>query len=80
LRTKAIIIIECGGGYSRFCEHYGDYYLAGYRIGGETGILISIISFSLRIDETYRVTATLEVLFFDTSKTWIKDLHEYDSG
>jgi hypothetical protein len=80
LRTEAIIMIECGGGYSRFCEHYGDYYLAGYRIGGETGILISTTSFSSRTDETYGITATLEVLFFDKNKTWIKDLHEYDSG
>jgi len=73
-------MIKHGGGYSKFCERYGDYYLAGYRIGGETGILLSTTSFSSRTDETYGVTATLEVLFFEASKTWTKDFHEANSG
>ncbi|KAG9960506.1 hypothetical protein KCU61_g6435, partial [Aureobasidium melanogenum] len=80
LTTEAIIMLKHGGGYSKFCERYGDYYLAGYRIGGETGIFFSATSFASRTDESYGVTATLEVLFFEASKTWTKDFHEFSSG
>jgi hypothetical protein len=75
-----MIMIKHGGGYAKFCERYGDYYLAGYRIGGETGILLSTLSFSSRTDETYGVKATLKVLFVEASKTWTKDFHESSLG
>lgn len=41
LTPEAIIEIKYGDGYEGFCRRYGDYYLAGYRLGGDTGILLS---------------------------------------
>jgi hypothetical protein len=41
LTKEAIIEIKYGGGYEDLCERYGDYYLAGYRLGGDTGNLMS---------------------------------------
>lgn len=57
-------MIKYGGGYPAFCHRYGDYYLAGYRIGGETGILISTSSFPSKKVETFEIKVTLEVLIF----------------
>ena len=78
--TEAIIAIKYGGGYAAFCERYGDYYLAGYRIGGETGLLISSSSFRTKKVEKFGVTVTLEVLFVPVSKTWTKDFEEFGAG
>ena len=41
LTKEAIIEIKYGDGYQGFCERYGDYYLAGYRLGGDTGLMLS---------------------------------------
>lgn len=73
-------MIKYGDGYPAFCHRYGDYYLAGYRVGGETGILISASSFSSKKVETFGIKVTLEVLIFEASKTWTKDFHEFNSG
>lgn len=69
-----------GGGYPAFCRRYGDYYVAGYRVGGETGILISASSFSSKKVETFGIKVTLEVLIFEASKTWTQDFHEFNSS
>ena len=80
LTTDAIKLLKYDGGYSSFCHRYGDYYLAGYRIGGETGILISASSFSSQQVETFGIKVTLEILFFEASKTWTQDFREFNSG
>lgn len=80
LTSEAIITIKYGGGYKAFCEKYGDYYLAGYRIGGDTGLLISSSSFRTKKVETYGVTVTVEVLFIEASKTWTKDFYDFSAG
>lgn len=80
LTTDAVVMIKYGDGYPAFCHRYGDYYLSGYRVGGETGILISASSFSSKKVETFGIKVTLEVLFFEASKTWTKKFHEFDSS
>lgn len=73
-------MLKYGGGYPSFCQRYGDYYLAGYRIGGETGILISASSFSSKKVETFGIKVTVEILFFEASKTWTQDFCEFNSS
>jgi len=80
LTTEATIAIKYDGGYANFCERYGDYYVAGYRIGGETGLLISSSSFRTKKVEKFGVKVTLEVLFVEVSKTWSKDFEEFGAG
>lgn len=80
LTTGAIKMLKYGGGYPSFCDRYGDYYLAGYRVGGETGILISASSFSSKQVEKFGIKVTLEVLFLEASKTWNQDFYEFNSG
>lgn len=80
MTADAIKVLKYGGGYPSFCQLYGDYYLTGYRIGGETGILISASSFSSKKVETFGIKVTLEILFFEASKTWTQEFHEFNSG
>lgn len=62
------------------CERYGDYYLAGYRLGGDTGILMSASGHSKEVIEQYKVKATVTVLFISASKTWEKDFRTFSAG
>ena len=56
-----------------FHERYGDYYLAAYRLGGETGILVSGSNSHKRTLDRFGITVTVEVLFVETSVTHTKD-------
>lgn len=73
-------MLKYGGGYDAFTKIYGDYFVCGYRLGGDTGLLISNSSFSNKKDESYGITATIEVLFVETSKTWTKNIHSFAAG
>ena len=72
--------IKYGGGYEGLCERYGDYYVSGYRLGGDTGILMSASGHRREQIDEYSVTATVEVLFVEVSKTWEKDFRTFSSG
>jgi hypothetical protein len=43
-------------------------------------LLISSSSFRTKKVEKFAVKVTLEVLFIEVSKTWIKDFHEFGAG
>ena len=73
-------MLKYGGGYDAFCQRYGDYFVAGFRLRGDTGFLLSTSKFSRRTVETYKVTATVTVLFLEGSESWSKDLRDYSSG
>lgn len=72
--------MKYGGGYGAFCERYGDYYVTGYRLGGETGLLVSTSGYSFKQVETFGVTVTVEVLFVEVSTSYSKDFQSYASG
>jgi hypothetical protein len=80
LTLEAIREIKYGGGFDALCQRYGDYYLAGYRLGGDTGLLMSASGKTKTEVENYGVTATVNVLFISASKHWEKDLHSFRSG
>lgn len=80
LTKEAIIRIKYGGGYEGLCERYGDYYLAGYRLGGDTGILMSASGHSKERIDKYGITATVEVLFISASKHWEKEFRSFSAG
>lgn len=67
------------GGYTAFTETYGDYFVWGYRLGGDTGVLLSSSRFSSQQVESYGIEATLEVLFVEVSKTWAKDFRTFSA-
>lgn len=80
LTREGKIAIKYNGGYKGFCDKYGDYFVAGYRLGGETGLLISSSSFRKEKIDKYSITATIEVLFISVSNTWSKEFEERSSG
>jgi len=73
-------MLKYGGGYKTFTEEYGDYFVWGYRLGGDTGLMVSNSSFSTKRVESYGIKATVEVLFVEVSHTWTKDFHSFDAG
>lgn len=68
LTKEAIIEIKHGGGCKGLCKKNGDYYPAGYRLGGDTGILLSASGHRREQIDKYGVTATVTVLFVSASK------------
>lgn len=73
-------MLKYDGGYAAFTEKYGDYFVWGYRLGGDTGLLLSSSSFATKRVESYGIQATLEVLFVEVSKTWTKDFRTFSAG
>ncbi|KAJ4367265.1 hypothetical protein N0V83_006846 [Neocucurbitaria cava] len=80
LTSEAIREIKYGGGFDRFRERYGDYYVAGYRLGADTGLLLSSSTSSRKQVDKYSIKAEVEVLFFSASKTWEKDFEKFRCG
>ncbi|KAJ5150901.1 uncharacterized protein N7482_010153 [Penicillium canariense] len=80
LTLEAIKEIKYGGGFEGLCQRYGDYYLAGYRLGGDTGILMSASGQSRTEIEKYGITATVTVLLISASEHWEKEFQSFRSG
>lgn len=79
LSHEAIKAIKYGGGYEALCDSYGDYFVASYVLGGETGMLVSSASDSKDRVDAYGITATATMLFVESSNTWTKDFHEFNA-
>jgi hypothetical protein len=77
LSKEAIIEIKYGGGYEALCERYGDYYLSSYRLGGDTGILMSAAGHTREQIDKYGITATVTVLMLSGSEHWEKDFKSF---
>ncbi|RFN44899.1 hypothetical protein FIE12Z_10880 [Fusarium flagelliforme] len=80
LTDKAITVIKFGGGIPSLEARYGDYYVAGYRLGGDTAMLMSSSSYNTKEKEVFGVTVSVEVLFFESSTHWEKDFNLFASG
>ena len=80
LTKEAIIEIKYGDGYEGFCKKYGDYYLAGYRLGGNTGILLSASGHRREETESYNITATVTVVGLSYSDNWKDDVKAFCQG
>ncbi|OHF00895.1 hypothetical protein CORC01_03723 [Colletotrichum orchidophilum] len=77
---EALAMLKYGGGYTAFTEQYGDYFVWGYRLGGDTGLMISSSSFEKKKVEQYGIELTVEVLFVEMSHRWTKDFYTYSAG
>jgi hypothetical protein len=80
LNKEAIIEIKYGEGFESLCKKYGDYYLAGYRIGGDTGILMSASGHTREQIDEYGITASLTILMISASKHWENDFKTLVAG
>ncbi|KAF4333583.1 hypothetical protein FBEOM_12597 [Fusarium beomiforme] len=77
---EALVMLKYGGGYRAFTNKYGDYFIWGYRLGGDTGIMISSSAFDKKTVEKYGIELTVEVLLIEGNKKWTKDFHTFSAG
>ncbi|KAH7165331.1 hypothetical protein EDB81DRAFT_710820 [Dactylonectria macrodidyma] len=77
---EALAMLKYGGGYKAFTEQYGDYFVWGYRLGGDTGLMISSSAFEKKKVEQYGIELTVEVLLIEVSHKWTKDFHTFSAG
>lgn len=76
LNDSAKVILKHQGGIEAFKRHYGDYYVSGYRIGGEAGLLLSVAACAKDVTDTYSFTLAAQAFIFKVSKTYRKFFSE----
>jgi hypothetical protein len=66
---KALALLRSpdGDGESRFREQYGDFFVAGYVLGGDAGACLSLDEYSRNEAERTEITVTVKVLFSEAS-------------
>lgn len=69
LSLDALCILKHQGGLPAFKALYGDYYVAGYQLGGDAAVLLSETSMTTATLERLSVKVTAQVLFVKASKT-----------
>ncbi|KAM5358859.1 hypothetical protein ACJZ2D_014918 [Fusarium nematophilum] len=69
LSREALLVLKHHGGLPAFNKLFGDYYVAGYRLGGDAGVLVSESKSSRSTNERLFVKAGARALFADASKT-----------
>ncbi|KAK1241533.1 hypothetical protein MKX08_001507 [Trichoderma sp. CBMAI-0020] len=74
LSDDALVVLKHQGGISAFKYQYGDYYVAGYRLGGDAGVALSETATANRKAERLSVKVSVKVLFVKASKTHEKFL------
>jgi hypothetical protein len=77
LVNDAIFELRHGDGFEGFCKRYGDYYLAGYRLGADTGMLLSSSASSHKKVDNFSITAKAKVLGIGPSITWEKSFQQF---
>ena len=80
LINDAIFELRHGEGFEGFCRRYGDYHVAGYRLGADTGMLLSSSASSHKEVDKYSITAKAKVLGLGPSKTWENNFQQFRQG
>ena len=68
LSAEARSLLRSPDGEQKFRTTFGDYYVAGYILGGDTGVYVSVSQSSRDTKTSTSITVTVKVLFF--SKSW----------
>ncbi|KAF4459910.1 hypothetical protein FALBO_13326 [Fusarium albosuccineum] len=72
LSQVALQTLKYNGGLVAFKKRWGDYYVAGYRIGGDSGVMMSIGSHRKNTSESVTISIKVKVLFFTIQDSWSK--------
>lgn len=67
-------------GLEAFEARYGNYYVASYRLGGDTAIMITTSASRTKKKETLSVKVTAEVLCFSKSTQHEKSFYSFDAS
>lgn len=79
LSDEAITCLKYGGGLETFKEIYGDYYVAGYHLGADTGLMLSEGRTTSSTVERLSAKVTVTVLFCEEEHTEEKFFTESSS-
>ncbi|KAM0235345.1 hypothetical protein ACHAP5_009740 [Fusarium lateritium] len=79
LSEAALQTLKYNGGLSAFKQRWGDYYVAGYRIGGDAGVMMSLGSSSKTVTESVTICIKVEILFFSIEDSWSKSWSSAES-
>ncbi|CAG2011314.1 unnamed protein product [Fusarium graminearum] len=79
LSEGALQTLKYNGGLTAFKERWGDYYVAGYRIGGDAGVMMSLGSSSRTVSESITICIKVEILFFSFEDSWSKSWSSAES-
>ncbi|XEV01244.1 hypothetical protein FSHL1_006531 [Fusarium sambucinum] len=79
LSEAALQTLKYNGGLSAFKQRWGDHYVAGYRIGGDAGVMMSLGSSSKTVSESITICIKVEILFFSFEDSWTKSWSSAES-
>ncbi|PTD06152.1 hypothetical protein FCULG_00012295 [Fusarium culmorum] len=79
LSEGALQTLKYNGGLTAFKERWGDYYVAGYRVGGDAGVMMSLGSSSRTVSESITICIKVEILFFSFEDSWSKSWSSAES-
>lgn len=68
LSIESCQLLKYEGGLGAFQQRFGDYYVAGYRLGGDAGVLLSESKARSLINERLSVKMEATALFVTCSK------------
>lgn len=80
LSLDALVVLKHQGGIPAFKYFYGDYYVAGYRLGGDAAVALSESAFATSKVENLSVKVSVQVLFVKASKIHAKFFRSSDAG
>lgn len=69
LNSSATITLRAADGEEKFRSQFGDYYLAGMILGGDSGTFLSVDEDHTTTTDTTSVKVTVKVLFWSKSAT-----------
>lgn len=69
LNASATTILRATDGEEKFRSQFGDYYVAGMILGGDSGTFLSVDEDQISTTDTTSVKVTVKVLFWSKSAT-----------
>lgn len=80
LSPDALVLLKHQGGISAFKHLYGDYFVGGYKIGGDAAVALSESSFAANMVESLSVEVSVDMLFAGFSRSYTKFLRSSEAG
>lgn len=69
ITEEAKRIIKYGGGIEALVERFGDFYVGGYALGGDTGALVSASSYDSLFYKRVKIIIKVQILFIKIHRT-----------
>lgn len=74
ITEEAKRVIKYDGGIEALTERFGDYYVGGYALGGDTGALVSAASVDSQFYKRLKIILKIQILFITIRTTLVDEL------